>query len=314
LAIGFEEGRPVKQGQVLYRLDAVPARAAYQQVLAQLARDKANLAQARADARRFQALGAPGFVSRQQAEQAIASANALAATVQADQAQLQSAQVSLDWATIRAPIAGVAGARLVDVGNLVRAGDTDPLVTINRVSPLMVRFSIPQGEIDRVRRYNAKAALRVTATPRGGATHVGTLAFFENAVDAGTGTLAIQAKFANADQALIPGQFVDVVITLAIEKQQLVAPTQAILPAQEGHLAFVVQADNTVAQRPVKVVRSAGPLTIIAEGLKAGDKLVTDGTLQLRDGAKVEVRTTLIPPSPKPGERRKGRKRGGAGS
>lgn len=310
LAVGFQEGRPVQKGQVLYRLDPAPARAAYQQVQAQLARDKATLAQARADAKRFQALGAQGFVSRQQAEQAAAQANALAATVQADMAQLQNAQVSLDWATVRSPIAGVAGARLVDVGNLVRAGDTNPLVTINKLSPVMVRFSVPQAEIDRVRRYHAKSPLKVTATPRGGAAHAGQLAFFENAVDAGTGTLAIQAKFPNADQALIPGQFVDVGITLEVEKGLVVAPTQAVLPAQDGHLAFVVQADNTVVQRPVKVARAAGPLTVVAEGLKPGDKVVTDGTLQLRDGAKIEVRTTLVPPSPKPGEG-KGRKRRG---
>jgi multidrug efflux system membrane fusion protein len=312
LAVGFEEGRPVRKGQVLYRLDPAPALAMVRQAEATLARDRAQLAQAQADARRFRALGAQGFVSRQQAEQAGASAAALAATVQADLAQVENARVQLGYATVRSPIDGMAGARLLDVGNVVRAGDTAPLVVINRVTPVMVRFAVPQGEIDRVRRYHAAGPLAVTATPRGGRPHAGKLAFFENAVDPATGTLGMQARFPNADQALVPGQFVDVTVTLAVEKDKVVAPTQAILPAQEGHLAFVLGEGDKVAQRPVRVERVVGARTIVAEGLKPGDKVITDGTLQLRDGAKVEIRTTLVPPSPPPGGRG-GRGRGAGG-
>ena len=304
IGVGFEEGQPVKRGQVLYRLDPAPARAALRQAEAAVARDNAQLAQARSDAARFRALGAQGYVSRQQAEQAGANVAALAATVQAGQAQVENARVQLGFATIRSPIDGVAGSRLVDVGNLARAGDTQPLVVINRVTPAMVRFAVPQNEIDRVRRFHREAALQVTATPRGGAPHQGTLAFLENAVDPTTGTLSMQARFANQDRALVPGQFVDVAVTLTVERDRVVAPAQAVLPAQDGHLAFVLQEGGTVAQRPVRVARPAGEMVVIDEGLKPGEKVVTDGTLQLRDGAKVELRTSLEPPAPARGQRR----------
>ncbi len=297
IAVGFEEGGPVRRGQILFRLDAAPALAALRQAEASLARDRAQLAQARADAARFRALGAQGYISRQQAEQAGSTVAALEATVQAGRAQVETARVQLAYATIRSPIDGQAGTRQIDVGNLARAGDATPLVVINRVTPAMVRFALPQAELDRVRRYHRQKALRVTVTPRGGAPHTGTLAFLENAVETATGTLAMQARFPNADGALVPGQFVDVLVTLAIEPDRVVAPAQAVLPAQEGHIAFVLNGDK-VAQRSVRVARAAGPVTVIADGLKPGDQVVTDGTLQLRDGARVDVRTSLEPPAP----------------
>lgn len=312
VAVGFAEGQPVRRGQVLYRLDPAPALAALRQAEATLARDRAQLLQARVDASRFRALGAQGYISRQQAEQAGATVAALAATVAGDQAQVQQARVQLAYATIRSPIDGVAGARLLDAGNLARAGDASPLVVINRVTPAMVRFAVPQGEIERLRRFHRAAPLRVTATPRGGAPHTGTLAFLENAVDPATGTLGMQARFPNADAALLPGQFVDVSVTLDVERGRVVAPSQAVLPAQDGHLAFVVEGDQ-VAQRVVRVARAAGPLTVIAEGLKPGEKVVTDGTLQLRDGARVEVRTSLVPPAGAGRAAGEGRRGGRAG-
>lgn len=310
VGVGFEEGQPVRRGQVLFRLDPGPALAAVRQAEAAVARDRAQLAQARADAARSRSLGAQGYISRQQAEQAGSQVAALEATVQAGRAQVENARVQLGYATIRSPIDGVAGARLVDAGNLARANDANPLVVINRVTPAMVRFAVPQGEIDRLRRYHKQRALKVTATPRGGAPHQGTLAFLENAVDAATGTLGMQARFPNVDAALVPGQFVDVQVTLTVEEDRVVAPAQAVLPAQDGHLAFVVEGEKVV-QRTVKVARAAGPLTVVAEGLKPGEKVVTDGTLQLKDGANVEIRTGLEPPSPKPGEGRRGRGQGG---
>jgi multidrug efflux system membrane fusion protein len=308
LAVGFQEGQPVKQGQVLYRLDSAPLVASLRQAEATLARDRANLAQARADAQRFQSLANQGFIARQQAEQAIASANALAATYQANQAQVENARVQLAYATLKAPISGVAGDRLVDVGNLVRAGDTNPLVVINRVSPAMVRFSIPQNDIDRVRRFQKQKPIQVKATPRGGTTHTGTVVFLNNAVDPSTGTLSLQARFPNADQALVPGQFVDVDITLTTERNRVVAPAQGVMPGQAGHHVFVVNADNTVSERMITVDRTLGEDAVIAKGLKPGERIVTDGTLQLRDGAKIEIRKDLVPPAP-PAGKREGRQR-----
>jgi multidrug efflux system membrane fusion protein len=313
LAVGFTEGQPVTKGQVLYRLDAAPLEASLRQAQAALARDQAQLAQARADAARFRSLVAQGYVSRQQAEQTASSAAALEATVQADRALVENARVQLAFATIKSPINGVAGERMVDVGNLVRAGDTNPLVTIHRVSPALVAFSIPQNDIDRVRRFQREKPIQVTATPRGGRPQVGTVVFIDNAVDASTGTLRLRARFANRDGAFVPGQFADVDITLTTERGRIVAPAQSILPGQEGHFAYVVNDDNTVSQRAVKLERAAGEDAVIASGLSPGERVVTDGTLQLRDGAKIELRETLIPPSP-PARRGRGGQGQGRGA
>jgi multidrug efflux system membrane fusion protein len=168
----------------------------------------------------------------------------------------------------------------------------------------MVSFSVPQGEIDRVRRFQAQKPIQVTATPRGGRAHTGTVTFVDNAVDPSTGTLRLQARFPNTDGAMVPGQFADVSIRLTVEKDRVVAPAQAVQPGQNGHFVYVLNDDNTVTQRPITLTRSVGEDAVVASGLQPGEKVVTDGTLQLRDGGKVDVRDSLIPPSPQP--RRKG--------
>jgi multidrug efflux system membrane fusion protein len=306
LAMRFVEGKPVRRGQVLYELDRAPLEAALRQAEASMARDQAQLAQAHADAGRYRSLLAQGFVARQQAEQAVSSAAALEATVAADRAQVQNARVQLSYATIRSPIDGVAGVDQAGVGNLVSPGGATPMVVINRLRPALVSFTVPQGEVDRVRRYQAAAPIRVVATPRGGGAHMGQVVFLDNAVDSGTGTLRLKASFPNQDDALLPGQFADVTMTLTVEKSRVVAPLQAVLPGQDGHFVFVLNGDDTVSQRPVKLERQVEDKAVVAGGLQPGEKVVTDGTLQLKDGAKVEVRKSLIPPSP---PAREGRRR-----
>ena len=308
LSTGFTPGQPVRRGQVLYQLDPAPFRAALAEARATRARDAAQAAQGRLDAARLRALAAQGFVPRAQAEQATSLAAAQAATLQADDARIHDAALQLGYATIRAPIAGVAGDRLLDPGNLVRAGDATPLVVINQITPAQVRFAVPQQDVDRVRRFQREAPLAVVVTPRGGQPHAGTLRFLDNAIDPSTGTLALRAELPNADAALLPGQFVDVTLTLTTEPGRVVAPAEAILPSQDGHLAYVVDGEQ-VHERRVRVARLAGGLAVIADGLKAGERVVTDGTLQLTEGATVTLRDSLVPPSPSPGERR-GRRRG----
>lgn len=295
--LGFQEGQPVKKGQMLYKLDPAPLEASLKQAEAALARSRAQLSQAQADAKRYQELLEQGFVSRQQAEQMTSSVAALAATVQADQAVVANAKVQLSYATILAPISGVAGARLIDVGNLVRAGDTAPLLVINRVSPVFVSFTVPQGEIDRLRRFQAEKPIAVTATPRGGQPVQGKVVFLDNAVDSSTGTLRLKAQFPNESGALVPGQFADVALTLTTERSRVVAPAQAVQPSQSGHYAFVINPDETVSQRDVKLDRMQGEFAVVTSGLSAGERVVIDGTLQLRDGAKVEIREGLEPPA-----------------
>lgn len=297
LEVGFQEGQPVSKGQLLYKLDPAPMQATLRQAEAALARSRAQLAQAEADAGRYRELLAQGFVSRQQAEQAASSVAALAATVEADRALVENAKVQLGYATITSPIAGVAGDRQVDVGNVVRAGDATPLVVINRVSPVLVSFAIPQAEIDRVRRHHAERPILATAQPRGGRSVQGQLVFLDNAVDATTGTLRLKARFPNENGALVPGQFADVVLTLATERNRIVAPAEAVQPSQTGHVAFVIQPDGTVAERAVVLDRLQDAEAIVTSGLSPGERVVTDGMLQLRDGAKVELREGLEPPA-----------------
>jgi multidrug efflux system membrane fusion protein len=297
LEVGFQEGKPVKKGQMLFKLDPAPLQASLKQAEASLARDRAQLAQAKADARRYQDLLAQGFVSRQQAEQMTSSVAALEATVQADQAVVENAKVQLSYTTIVSPIDGVAGDRQVDVGNLVTAGGTTPLLVINRVSPVFVSFPIPQNQIDRVRRYQAEAPILVKATPRGGQPVTGKVVFLDNAVDPSTGTLKLKAEFPNASGALVPGQFADVQLTLTTERNRITAPAQAVQPSQTGHYAFVVNEDLSVSEREVKLDRIQGDLAVVVSGLNAGDRVVIDGTLQLRDGAKVELRDGIELPA-----------------
>jgi len=297
LEVGFQEGKPVKKGQMLFKLDPAPLQASLKQAEATLARDRAQLAQAKADARRYQELLEQGFVSRQQAEQMTSSVAALEATVQADQAVVENARVQLSYTTIVSPIDGVAGDRQVDVGNLVNAGGTTPLLVINRVSPVFVSFTIPQNQIDRVRRYQAEAPIVVKATPRGGQPVTGKVVFLDNAVDVTTGTLRLKAEFPNASGALVPGQFADVEMTLTTEQNRVIAPAQAVQPSQTGHYAFVVNSDLSVSQRDVKLNRIQGDLAVVEAGLNPGERVVIDGTLQLQEGAKVEIRDGIELPA-----------------
>ncbi len=306
LEVGFQEGQPVKKGQMLFKLDPAPLQASVKQAEAALARDRAQLAQARADAQRYQDLLAQGFVSRQQAEQMASSVAALEATVQADQAVVENAEVQLSYTTIVAPIDGVAGDRQVDAGNLVTAGGATPLLVINRVSPVFVTFPIPQNQIDRVRRYQAEAPIRVTATPRGGQPVTGKVVFLDNAVDPSTGTLKLKAEFPNASGALVPGQFADVALTLTTERNRITAPAQAVQPSQTGHYAFVVNEDLSVSQREVKLDRIQGDIAVVVSGLNPGERVVVDGTLQLRDGATVEIRDGIEPPAKPEGKSQSG--------
>ena len=311
LEVGFQEGKPVKKGQMLFKLDPAPFQASLKQAEAALARDRAQLEQARADARRYQDLLAQGFVSRQQAEQMTSSVAALEATVQADKAVVENAKVQLSYTTIVSPIDGVAGDRQVDVGNLVSAGGTTPLLVINRVSPVFVSFTIPQHQIDRVRRYQAEAPILVKATPRGGQPVTGKVVFLDNAVDPSTGTLRLKAEFPNANGALVPGQFADVELTLTTEQNRVVAPAQAVQPSQTGHYAFVINEDMSVAQRDVELDRIQGEIAVVVSGLNPGERVVTDGTLQLRDGSKVEIRDSIAIPVKPEGKAQGAKAQGG---
>lgn len=287
--VGFKEGDEVKRGQVLFRIDPRPFQAALAQAQAVLAKDKAQLEAAEQDVKRYEALVEKDYVTPQQFEQMKANAASLRATVEADEAAVENARLNLQYATIRAPIDGRAGALLLKKGNLVRAaGQT--LVVVNQLRPIQVRFAVPASNLPDIRKYRSDSLL-VHAQPASGtgATAQGTLSFMDNAVDTTTGTILLKGIFPNEDGELWPGEFVNVALELFVEKDAIVAPAPAIVQSQNGTYVFVVKND-TAQTRDVTVARTVGDIAVIAKGLSPGEMVVTDGQLRLTPGAKVQIK------------------------
>ncbi|MBI3791691.1 MAG: efflux RND transporter periplasmic adaptor subunit, partial [Gemmatimonadetes bacterium] len=293
--VNFREGDEVKAGQVLFQIDARPFRAALDAAEATLAKDEAQLDNARRQSDRYATLVKDRSVTEADAEQFAANARALAATVQADKAQVEAARLNLDYATIRAPISGRTGSLLVKQGNLVRALGTAPLVVINQLRPIAVRFAVPEREFPEIQRRSGGKDLPVTVQLKdgGGKPMQGRLAFVDNAVDTLTGTVVLKGHFENADGALWPGQFVTVSLQLYVDAEATVVPSDAVQTGQVGTYVFVVDTAGKAQVQKVTVGRVSGQATIIASGLKPGDKIVVDGQSRLSPGALVDVRPAV---------------------
>ena len=290
-AVNFKEGDIVQKGQVLFELDRRPLEAALEQSQANLQRDMAQAANAEVQATRFQQLVDRGISPREQADTAKTSVVALNATVEADRAALENAKIQLQYATIAAPLTGRTGALMVHQGNLVRANDLTPLVTINEVAPISVAFSIPESRLTELRRYMSRGSLIVAATPQGSdLSSNGRITFIDNAVDQNTGTIRVKGTFANQDGRLWPGQFVNVVVTLTTDPAAIVVPSVAVQAGQQGSYVFAVKPDQTVEMRPVTVSRIRGTDSVIASGVTPGETVVTDGHLRLVPGGRVSVK------------------------
>jgi multidrug efflux system membrane fusion protein len=298
--VAFHEGDAVTQGQILFQLDARPYRASEQQAEAMLVRDQAQYTSAFRDQQRFEALAAKEFVTSQQLDQARATAAGLAATVSSDSAALTQARLNLQWATIRAPINGLAGGLLVKEGNLVKANSSTPLVVINQISPILVRFAVPSTHLPEIHRHSSGGAtLQVLATPVGqsaASLQTGQLTFIDNGVDSLTGTVQLKASFANRDRSLWPGGLVRVALRLDVQKGALVVPATAVVNSQQGSIVYVMGADKKVAVRKVEVGQSDDTTTVLLGGVKVGETVVTDGQLRLTDGARVALRADSTTP------------------
>ncbi|MEE3627088.1 efflux RND transporter periplasmic adaptor subunit [Nitrospirillum sp. BR 11752] len=307
MAAKVEEGQEVKAGDLLFLLDQRPPRAALMQAEANLARDQANLAQARSDAKRTAGLFARGAVSLQQNEQTLATAKAMEATVLADQAAVDQARLTLSFTEIRSPIDGVVGAIQLRPGNLVKGSDSgSTLTTLVQVAPINVTFTVPERHVTAVRQAlrgarpspvsapQASAPLVSARTTDGLVNATGRLVFVDNSVDAQSGTIQLKALYDNKDRALWPGQFVDVTLHLGMEADVLSVPAVAVQRGQAGPYVFVVKPDDTVEMRAVTVARfaqqGAEQGAVIASGVDAGERVVTEGQLRLIPGAKVTER------------------------
>jgi membrane fusion protein, multidrug efflux system len=325
--VNFSEGQDVVKGQVLFHLDPRPYKAAYDQAVAALTRDKASLVYALSEQERYGSLASQGIVTKEQAEQMRATAAAAAGTVQADSANVDNAKFNLENTTVRAPITGRTGGLLVRTGNLVHAAGGTPLVLINQVRPILVRFAVPASELPMILKYGEKngnvVALPVTSIP-GGTPAVATaadttnpmdaassssapakrvklapvdsntdgkggLSFIDNQVDTTTGTVTLKAKYTNKNGTLWSGQFVSSSLRLYIEDSVLVLPTQAIVTGQQGTYVYVIDTSNTAQQRQVVVERAAGSISVITSGVAEGERVVTDGQSRVTPGSQVTV-------------------------
>jgi membrane fusion protein, multidrug efflux system len=294
-AVKFKEGAFVTKGQLLFQIDPRPFAAAVRQAEANQARDLADANQARTDEQRYSFMLKEGVGSRQQYDQAYTKAANMAATVAADQAQVDSARLSLQYAEIRSPIDGITGKLQAHAGDLIKADADNPIVTISQIEPIYVDFSIPENDLAQVRQSMAAHPLEVDATIPGDPQQVehGVLSFIDNSVDKTTGTIALKGLFQNENRRLWPGQFVNATLTLAVIPGAVLVPSEAIQNGQEGSFVYVIGRDMKVEARPVVADAVIGTETIIERGLQAGETVVTDGQLRLMPGAAVRIKSGL---------------------
>jgi multidrug efflux system membrane fusion protein len=290
--VGFREGDEVSKGALLFQLDPRPFQNALAQAQATLERDRAQARLARLEADRAQALVARNVIAQAEYDQKRAAADAAQASVSSDEALARSARLSLSYAAIRAPIAGRTGRLLVHEGDYVKPQSSDALVTINQTRPVRVAFTVPVDQVPLVQRYRKDRPRVILNVPGADSTASieGALVFADNAVDPASGTLLLKGEFPNADGRLVAGQFVEVRLVLYSQDGALVVPSPAVTGGQQGTFVYVLNADSTVAPRPVTVERSEDEFTIVSKGLKAGETVVTDGQLKLSPGAKVFVK------------------------
>lgn len=290
--IHFNEGDEVKEGSVLFTLDSQPYEAALKRAEATLAKDRILEAKAREDVERYAELAKKEYITKEQYNQIVVNAESLMEIMKAEEAAVQGARIDLDRCLIRAPITGKTGEVRLKVGNLVKAGDDKPLVVINKIHPVYVKFALPEQELANLRNYMKKGEIRVEVTVPGyeNQKQIGKLFFIDNAVDDMTATIQAKAVFDNEEGILWPGQYVDVVVILAIEANSIVIPSQAVQTGQEGDFVFVVNKGNVVKNRRLKISRNLGEEVVVGDGITAGEIVVTDGQMQLVSGAKVKIK------------------------
>lgn len=289
--VHFKQGDFVTKGELLFTLDARPFKAALAQGEATLAHDKAQLELDKVEAERYKKLYESNVASKEQFDQQQATETAQNASVTADEAAVEQARLQLEYCYMYSPVDGRTGALQVYPGNLVKQNDVPVLVVINQISPIFMDFSIPEQYLGVVKNYMSRRRLAVEATPYGDTKpETGYLTFVDNTVDNTTGTIKLKGTFQNADHRLWPGQFSTVSLRLSEEENAIVVPSPAVQDGQSGQFVYVVGADMTAESRPVKVARTIGTDSVISQGVKPGETVVTDGQLRLIPGLKVQIK------------------------
>jgi membrane fusion protein, multidrug efflux system len=295
IAIHFHEGDFVAKGQLLFSLDSRPFAAALQLARANLAKDQAQLVNAETDEKRYSLLLEASVGSRQQYDQAHAAAAALRATVLADQAEIETARLNLEYSQIRSFLNGRTGNFQSHIGDMIKADADTPMVTITQVQPIYVTFSVPEGELPAVRMNLEAHQLEVDAAiPNSPQTSEhGMLAFIDNTVDKTTGTILLKGLFQNENRRLWPGEFVNVTLTLNQIRNAVLIPSQAVQTGQNGSFVFVIDNQMQAHLRPIVTGAQIGGDTVIEHGVEPGDTVVTDGQILLAPGARVKIRSSL---------------------
>jgi membrane fusion protein, multidrug efflux system len=290
--IHFREGQEVKAGDMLFTIDPRPSEGALKQAQADLKRDQAQLVSVRLEFERTKKLLENGIGSRDDYDKAEAAFHALEATIMADEASVSRAKLQVEFTSIRSPIDGRTGNLMVKEGNVVKAPD-DYLVTINQVHPIYITFSVPEQELPAIRQRMKASSLIVEGEVPGETSEParGELAFIDNAVDTTTGRIKLKAVCSNTNDALWPGQFLQTKLILRTLNHATIVPDEAIQSSQTGDFVFVVKADSTAQKRPVVVGLSRGGKTVVENGVQAGETVVTDGQLRLKDGSPVTAQT-----------------------
>jgi multidrug efflux system membrane fusion protein len=317
LSLDFVEGQPVKKGQVLAQIDPRTFQAAYDQAVARLHQDQAQLATAKANYSRSQELGPKGYIAKQDLDALRNTVRQLEATIASDQAQIRDAQVQLGYTKVLSPIDGLAGIRGVDPGNVVTTASS--IVTLTQLHPINVMFTLPEQNLDMVRQAAMGGGeLSVAALDRGDAHVVaggGVLKVIDNQIDASTGTFRLKSEFPNEKNELWPGQFVNVRLKVRTVGGGLVIPAQAVQRGPDGDYVYLLQQDNTVKMQPVQVAQEVGDSAVmIASGLSEGQRVVTEGQFRLKPGSKVNpLKPGEVPPAPTAEDLKKAKQGGGRG-
>ncbi len=300
VSIAFQEGARVKQGERLVQVDPRPFKIALQQAEATSARDLATLKNAERDLARYNDLASQKLISQQQLDQQRATVDAARATLALDQAAVNNARLNLQFSSVTSPIDGIAGVRQVDLGNLVTSTDANGIVVLTQMDPIAVLFTLPQDDLPRVSEAFSRGQLLVEAWDRSGLAKLGTgkLTVIDNQVNPGTGTIRLKAEFPNPELRLWPSLFVKARMRLQTRQGVVVVPTPAVQRGPNGTFVYVVGPDSTVAVRTVQLDTTQGSLTIVAQGIQTGERVVVDGQNQLRAGAKVDPRPVPMPATP----------------
>jgi multidrug efflux system membrane fusion protein len=290
--VAFKEGQHVKKGDLLAQIDPRPFQIKLEQAQATLARDQAQLANARLNLDRYKALREQNLIPQQQVDDQQASVDQQAAAVRADQAPIDDARLSLDYARITSPIDGVTGVRLVDPGNIVHPADPGPIVVVTQLDPIAVIFTLPEDDLPRLAKELAAGKVAVDAYSRDGAEKLvrGEVALIDNQINQATATIRIKALFPNEKRALWPNQFVKARLLLTTRKAAIVVPAAVVQRGPQGAFAYVVGPGRTASPRPIEVDSLQGEQAIVAKGLAPGEEVVADGQAQLRPGSKIAPR------------------------